>query len=116
MRLTKTIVIAVFIAVILSVPVCIAAPAGKDTDAGRVNNLANLEALLNIIANGGEILGLACGCKIFPCGIALLFLPERRFLGAILAFGGLVIGTGGLALPGIINWLVQSARDANLLG
>lgn len=94
----------------------------------RVNNLANLEALLNILANGFEILGVGFGllCMImaFLCktpaktdetgenGDAVAnenaSIKRERFI-----FGAL-IATLGLATPSIINWMVSFARDANL--
>lgn len=84
----------------------------------RVNNLANLEALLNIIANGTEIGGVVTG-GVFLI-LALIrgdgFLPgtsigmsrkQRLVLGVIL----LIVG---LSTPGLMNTMVASARDANL--
>lgn len=84
----------------------------------RVNNLANLEALLNIIANLGELGALVAGLGLVAHGFmnkAIVKLGEdvelgpggRIVIGAILVFAG-------LALPGILNWFVASARDANL--
>jgi hypothetical protein len=87
----------------------------------RVNNLANLEALLNIIANLSEI-GLALSGGI----IVLHSLIENKtivveLLGREIEIGHgqrMAIGIGlvllGLAFPGMINWFVASARDANL--
>lgn len=78
----------------------------------RVNNLANLEALLNILANGLEILGIAWG------GPTLIYGFMKMAAGTKDAIKGIIMGccgvTGGLATPGLINWLVASARDANL--
>src|SRR5262249_41641895 len=85
----------------------------------RVNNLANLEALLNIIANSGEILGIVIGLFHIICGV--LANPMRFALPGIpiklTPAGRIVFGLGvvliGLAIPGCINWLVASARDGN---
>ncbi len=78
----------------------------------RVNNLSNLEALLNILANGMEILGIAWG------GPTLIYGFMKMAAGTKDAVKGIIHGccgvTGGLATPGLINWLVASARDANL--
>lgn len=78
----------------------------------RVNNLANLEALLNILANGMEILGVVWG------GATMIMGFMRMGSGADGAMTRIVLGAfgvaGGLCTPGIINWLVASARDANL--
>lgn len=87
----------------------------------RVNNLANLEALLNIIANLSEIGCAVVGAVILLNGMInrtqltlecmgreIEFSPGTRMLiGAILV----IVGT---TIPGLINWFVASARDANL--
>ena len=78
----------------------------------RVNNLANLEALLNIIANGMEILGIAWGGPSMIMGFMYMAAGTQDALKRVL--WGAAGVTGGLATPGAINWLVASARDANL--
>jgi hypothetical protein len=78
----------------------------------RVNNLANLEALLNIIANGMEILGIAWGGPTMVMGFMHMAAGTQDAMKRVL-WGGAGV-TGGLATPGCINWLVASARDANL--
>jgi hypothetical protein len=78
----------------------------------RVNNLANLEALLNIIANGMEILGIAWGGPTMIMGFMHMAAGTQDAMKRVL-FGAAGV-TGGLATPGCINWLVASARDANL--
>ena len=84
----------------------------------KVNNLANLEALLNIIANGAEILGIAIGGPLavfgIPAGIVMLFFKGKRWLAIPFILTGPLILLTGLAMPGFINWLVASARDAHL--
>lgn len=86
----------------------------------RVNNLANLEALLNIIANLVEM-----GCLVIGGAITIhgLFVKGtvKRFLGMkarLTPFNRLALGIFiallGLMTPGLINWFVASARDANL--
>ncbi len=84
----------------------------------RVNNLANLEALLNIIANLGELGAIIAGVGLIAHGVmnkVVLKLGEDIELGpgGRMVLGGILI-TMGLMLPGIINWFVASARDANL--
>jgi hypothetical protein len=81
----------------------------------RVNNLANLEALLNIIANAYEI-----GAVIVALVMVIrALIPDtdgkrdnakmvRRLVTAAVIF------MIGMSIPGMINWLVASARDANL--
>jgi hypothetical protein len=116
MKLFKTAVLVFLCSALAFLPACLAAPDIPPESAGnvRVSNLANLEALLNIIANSCEIVGIACALKILPCGIALLFLQERRVLGVLLTIAGLGLGVVAIALPGVFIWLVQSAKDANL--
>jgi hypothetical protein len=86
----------------------------------RVNNLANLEALLNIFANLGEIGLLLCGLVLTIHGIAgkKLFVD---LMGQEIEVGAgrrITIGVAlmllGLATPSVVNWFVASARDANL--
>ena len=78
----------------------------------RVNNLANLEALLNIIANGMEILGIAWGGPTMIMGFMHMAAGTQDAMKRVL--WGAAGVTGGLATPGCINWLVASARDAAL--
>ena len=78
----------------------------------RVNNLANLEALLNIIANGMEILGIAWGGPTMIMGFMHMAAGTQDAMKRVL--WGAAGVTGGLATPGCINWLVASCRDANL--
>lgn len=78
----------------------------------RVNNLANLEALLNILANGMEILGIAWGGPTLIYGFMHMAAGSKDSVKRIIT--GCCGVTGGLATPGLVNWLVASARDANL--
>lgn len=86
----------------------------------RVNNLANLEALLNIFANIGEI-GLVLGGGIlvlhgFCRGTVLVEAMGTEIElggGQRITMGALLVAAG-LMLPGMLNWFVASARDANL--
>ena len=80
----------------------------------RVNNLSNLEALLNIIANGMEILGIAWGGPTIIWGFMNMAAGTQDAMKRII--WGMSGVTGGLATPGCINWLVASCRDANLFG
>ncbi len=86
----------------------------------RVNNLANLEALLNIISNLIEMCGLLLGFALLMHGIfqrkVVLYLPG---LNASLTHVhriayGVVIMIMASSIPGCVNWFVASARDANL--
>ena len=78
----------------------------------RVNNLANLEALCNIIANGMEILGIAWGGPTIVMGFMHMSAGSQDAMKRVI--WGLSGVTGGMATPGCINWLVASARDAGL--
>ena len=78
----------------------------------RVNNLANLEALCNIIANGMEILGIAWGGPTVVMGFMHMSAGSQDAMKRVI--WGLSGVTGGMATPGCINWLVASARDAGL--
>ncbi len=80
----------------------------------RVNNLANLEALLNILANVGEVVGIFAGSIIALWGMAGMKFRHLKVSRAAQITIGLLLIVGGLILPGIINFLVASARDANL--
>jgi Ca-activated chloride channel family protein len=78
----------------------------------RVNNLANMEAVLNIMVNGMEILGIAWGGSTMVIGIRRMRRDGQRGLNKVL-LGALVV-MSGLAAPGAINWLVATARDAGI--
>jgi hypothetical protein len=78
----------------------------------RVNNLANLEALLNIMSNGFEVLGIAWGGPTIILGFMSLGCGAQD--GPKRVMGGISGVVGGLATPGVINWLVACGRDANL--
>ncbi|MBX9568937.1 MAG: hypothetical protein K2X77_08580 [Candidatus Obscuribacterales bacterium] len=75
----------------------------------RINMLANVEALLNVCANGAEMI-------CFFWGAALLWACFRKIgepgMARSLAFAMLPIILG-LCTPGSINWAVATARDAN---
>lgn len=75
----------------------------------RVNNLAGVEAICNIVSNFGELFGIIVGAYRI---IRTFFKPggmRRRDL----IVGSLWIAAG-LSLPGTINWFIASARDAAL--
>jgi hypothetical protein len=81
----------------------------------RVNNLANLEALLNILANGAELVGVLFGLLL----IGLSFIKQVSLFNVSLSrthaiVYGVIFVLVGLAIPGTINWFVASCRDANL--
>ena len=75
----------------------------------RVNMLANLEALLNICANGGEIIGILWGsCLLWACTKKL---NQPGFARAVsIAILPMILGA---CSPAAINWAISVARDAN---
>lgn len=90
--------------------------AGVNTAATvRVNNLASLESLLGIIAIGIELIGLVYGAGCLIRGVfgSAAVLPNQRSKTAWIAIGLIVIAAA-LTVPGSINWMMASARDANL--
>lgn len=79
----------------------------------RTMNLANLEALLNIIANFAELAGLTCAAFLMITACKL-WIPNRKL--AVLQLKLAVLFTvSGLSCPGAINNVVASLRDANLI-
>jgi hypothetical protein len=86
----------------------------------RVNNLANLEAIFNIIANLLELGCASIGVVVLLQGLALkttnlnLFGREISFSPRQTILLGIVMILFGLAVPGIVNEFVASARDTNL--
>ena len=75
----------------------------------RVNNLANLEFILNAVANCVEVGGIAWGMLCIYQGIKD---PVRRRGRMVL---GLFLIAMGLSAPSMVNWLTASARDCGSL-
>ncbi len=78
----------------------------------RVNSLANLEALLNIMANAGQIIGLLAGISLLLSAYVnkkLATAPRRRLL-----MQSALITLIAVNLPNTVNWTVGLMRDANL--
>jgi hypothetical protein len=95
----------------------------------RVNNLANMEAMLSIIANVGEVVGVLWGSYLIVTAAQRAKPSDSDLKGedsdagtkksvqlTKRVFHGLTMLALGLMLPGVINWLVASARDASLCG
>ncbi|CAN5469584.1 hypothetical protein BH11CYA1_BH11CYA1_20150 [soil metagenome] len=78
----------------------------------KVNNLANLEALLNIVANGMQILGIAWGGPTMVMGFMQMATGSQESSNKVLV--GVAGVAGGLAAPGCIGWLVSSAQESAL--
>lgn len=89
----------------------------------RVNNLANLEALINCLCNLSEIACLIYGGYLLLNSIFAIANGGTKTAdgkvkdtpGALkqLAYGAVVV-LFGLMIPGLMNWFVASARDCNL--
>ncbi len=89
------------------------AVAGVNTAAAfRVNSLSNLEALLNIVANGMQILGIAWGGPTMIMGFMQMAAGSPDSSKKVL--GGVAGVACGLAAPACINWLVASAQESAL--
>jgi hypothetical protein len=92
----------------------------------RVNNLANLESLLNIGANTSELVLIGLGIyyiyyAFFPISNTPTKAEGDTAKGpgkakAKIVIQGIILINMGLMVPGIINWLVASSRDAALCG
>lgn len=86
----------------------------------RVNNLANLEALLNTISNLAEMAGLIFGFGLLMHGLlqrhVVLYLPglNASLTNVHRIAYGIAIMFVASSIPGIVTWFVASARDANL--
>jgi hypothetical protein len=85
---------------------------------GKDRSLPNLIALMNIIANGIEILCLAWGlpaCLLVPVGLVLVWIKGKRWWGAAMILFGPIVVIVGLAAPGVINILMQALVDTAIL-
>jgi hypothetical protein len=82
--------------------------AGGTSRSVRVNNLANLEALLNIIANGMEILGIAWGGPTMIMGFMHMAAGTQDAMKRVL------FGAAGrtLGLKSIIDKYNETAKNA----
>lgn len=85
----------------------------------RVNNLANLEAFLNIFANLVELLGLAVGGAFLISAFtpvkqgSSIFAWSKMSQPVRIAWGAVFVAAA-LMTPWFINYMVASARDANV--
>jgi len=78
----------------------------------RVCNLANLEALLNILGAGCEVSGILIGCFLLVKSLTRANEPHRKR--NVRALTAALIMISGILTPVAINWCVAAARDANL--
>jgi len=102
-------------------------PQGSDCSFGvdtagtvRVNNLANLESLLNVFSMSFEAIAIlwgassiaSCHSKFKPSKLDHFWLGSTSKMARINC--GVLAILAGLCMPGVVNFLVASARDANL--
>ena len=69
--------------------------------------MANLEAWL------GKAVSLFCG-GLMIWGVIIARKGKGKIGGIMITCGGVLLVVGNVA-PGIVNWLIASARDAGLL-
>lgn len=81
----------------------------------RTENLANLEALMNIIGSLCLITGLLTAFSLFVSGTIIMVKRQRKkWIGGLLIGWSLAAVIGAVMAPGITSWLMASAKDANL--
>lgn len=74
----------------------------------RVNMLANLEALLNIVLNCGELIQIAIGLfLLYKAGKT--FIATKQIAKSRILIGCALI-TSGLMTPGSVNYFIASCR------
>jgi len=76
----------------------------------RVNMLANLEALLNIGANGTEIIGVVWGCSL----LVLAFIKVHKVKRVKTIIFAVALITVGISTPSIFNYFIDCARCTSL--
>lgn len=79
----------------------------------RVNQMANIESILNIIANALEILGLCWGVPNIILGVMRFGMVRDAAVRIGVGIGSV---TFGLATPGLVSWICGIVRDSNCLG
>ena len=85
------------------------APKGKE-----VRRLANLEALVSIIANVIGIGGMAIGIPLMlgvPVGIYMLFRKDLRKYAFFVILPGPMLLTTALVAPGLIKWILAALEE-----
>ncbi len=81
----------------------------------RVNNLANLEAFINIIALGAQLTLMTVGGAVAALPILHnIATPDDKKTVGLTTPVGLFLVCIGLLLPGFLNWAIASMRSCNL--
>ncbi|MBA4076114.1 MAG: hypothetical protein C0508_13810 [Cyanobacteria bacterium PR.023] len=79
------------------------------------DKLPNLRALLNIIANAAEILGLVLGvpaCLLVPVGLFFVWQKSKRWYGLAMILFGPTLVIVAVAIPGLVDLLFNAVVDA----
>lgn len=79
------------------------------------DKLPNLRALLNIIANSAEILGLALGvpaCLLVPVGLFFVWQKSKRWYGLAMILFGPTLVIVAVAIPGLVDLLFNAVVGA----
>lgn len=78
----------------------------------RYYQMNNLAALLNICANGTEVMGIVVVPELFTAVVVGLLMRRYRFAGWMAAFAVLAPALG-LLNPGLVNMIASAMRDTN---
>lgn len=84
----------------------------EEQGVARVNQMNNLEALLNICANGTEVMGIVVVPELFTAVVIGLLMRRYRFAGWMAAFAVLAPALG-LFNPNLVNMIVSAMRDTS---
>ncbi|MBK7839879.1 MAG: hypothetical protein IPJ49_19830 [Candidatus Obscuribacter sp.] len=84
----------------------------EEQGVARVNQMNNLEALLNICANGTEVMGIVVVPELFTAVVIGLLMRRYRFAGWMAAFAVLAPAFG-LFNPNLVNMIVSAMRDTS---
>lgn len=91
--------------------------AGEPGAVSEVKRLANLEALLNLVADGAQSMGMVVGapvCLLLPMGVVLVCRKGKRLLGAVMVTVGPALVVLSIVVPQIIDLFIASGRDAGV--
>lgn len=88
---------------------------GSSSSDDKKDQLANLEALLNILGVWGLGAGVVTSGSLFLSGVIVIAMRNtKRWLGGILIVWSFLAFGGALMCPGLLALLMASAKDANL--
>lgn len=84
-------------------------------EGGEKTDLKNLEALVSIIGAFGMGAGVVTAISLFTSGVIVMIMRQtKKWLGGILIAWSVIALIGGIMTPGVLNWFMASAKDANL--